>query len=167
MRRCSGEAGLTLVEISVVIAVIGILAALAMPSVINTMPKVRLNNNAMTLSSEVSLARVRAIAKSTRFRIVFHPAAETYDLQRESGGAWVAMATNKVSGSDLVGTANLLQADTLIADWNGSVNVAFGNRGLITLQTPDGAYRKRIAVESTGRVVVERSFDAGATWQGD
>jgi prepilin-type N-terminal cleavage/methylation domain-containing protein len=158
------ESGVTLVELSVTVAIIGIVATIALPSFFKVMPKVRLNNDTMLLSNDVSLARVRAIAKSTRFRILFDAAADTYRLQQESGG-WVTVTTNKLGGSDLVSVANFRDANAVIADWNGAMSVAFGGQGLITLRSSDGATYKRIAVEPIGRVYVERSTDGGTTWQ--
>lgn len=163
-RKRPGEAGYTLVELAVTVAVVGVLAAIAVPSFIGLMPKIRLNNDTMLLSNEVSLSRVRAIAKSTRFRIAFDTAANSYAIQRESGGVFSTIATNKFNGSKFASIANFTSADEVIADWNGAMSVAYGSQGLITLQTPDGLLQKRIVVEPVGRVTVEKSIDGGATW---
>jgi Tfp pilus assembly protein FimT len=128
------------------------------------MPGVKLRNNTGTLAREISLARIRAIAKSVRFRIDFSPTAESYTLSRESGGSWVTLATSKLSGTDLEAVANFRDTNAVIADWNGAMSVGFGQQGTITLSTPDGTKKKRVVVEPTGRVFTEHSENGGSTW---
>lgn len=166
-KRNRKNAGYSLVEVTVTVAIIGILAAIALPSFKGLMPKIRLNSDMMTLSNEVSLSRVRAIAKSSRFRITFDIAADSYAIQREVGGVFSTITTNKLSGSDLASVANFTSAGEVIADSNGAMSVAYGNQGVIIVQTPDGSIRKRVLVEPVGRVIVQKSTDAGVSWQAD
>lgn len=162
------DAGVTLVEVSVTVAIIGILAAIALPSFKGLMPKIRLNSDTMTLSNEVSLSRVRAIAKSTRFRITFSVApTNSYTLWREVGGAFSPITTNKMSGSVLASVTNFTSANEVIADTNGAMSVAYGSQGEIVVQTPDGSIQKRVLVEPVGRIIVQKSMDGGVSWQAD
>lgn len=164
-RSCpiADAAGVSLVETAVLIAVIGIVAAIAFPSLRGTVPRVRLGNNTSILANEIALARRQAIAQSVDYSIVFDADADTYTLrkwERESG-VWKSLGTNRVNGSDIVGVSGFSTAGTLIAHAGGAMNVppdvgGVPNHGYITLGTPDGSRTRRIRVETLGRVVAER-----------
>lgn len=163
MTRSRAQAGMTLIEVSVVLAIIGVLAAIAVPSMQGALPRMRLSNDVSNLANEISLSRVRAITKSSRFRVTFSPSTDSYFLERETGGAWVRMNSTRTAGTDLVSATNFRDADMVIADINGSMSVAFNNQGVVLLSTPGGQIQKRIKVEPIGRVFVERKGLDG-TW---
>lgn len=164
MRALRSQAGFTLTELMIVVAIIGIMAAIGIPSFIGAMPRIRLNSNVMVLSNEIALARVRAISKSTDFRIVFDPAGESYTTAKFQG-AWQSLGVTKLDRSDLVSAAGFGVPQTLIAYGNGQINVPLNSQAVVELRTPDGLNRKRILVEPSGRMYVERW--GGSAWVQD
>lgn len=165
MTLTRSQAGYTLVELMIAVAIIGIMAAIGIPSFIGIMPRIRLNSNVMVLSNEIALARVRAISKSTDYRIFFNTADETYTTSKFQGGAWVSLGVTKLDGSDLVSAAGFNTAQTLIAMGNGQVNVPLNGQAVIEVRTPNGMNRKQITVEPTGRMFVQRW--SGGAWVQD
>jgi len=154
-------AGFSMVEIAVTLAVLGLLAAIAIPSLQGLIPRVRLDNNTGILVNEIALARRQAIAQSVDYSIVFDSPADTYTLRKRQAGGWKVLGTNRVSGSDIVSVTGFSTAGTLVAMAGGAMNVPLSvggsvNYGYITLQTPDGARSRRIRVEPLGRVAAEK-----------
>ena len=150
----------------IVVAVIGIMAAIGIPSFRGLMPRIKLSNSAMILSNEIALARVRAISKSYDFRIEFDPGAESYTISKFNG-TWQSLGATTISPTDLTSAVilpatALIPANTLYFAGNGQVtNVPLGQKAAIELRTADGDDRKRIIVEPTGRMSVERWGNGG------
>jgi type II secretion system protein H len=170
MSESRAQGGYTLVEVLVVVAIIGIMAAIGVPSLRGLLPRIRLNNDAMILANEIAVARMRAISKSSDVRIVFDDLNDRYAFGKLQGSAWVDLGWTNLTGSDLqpvsgFNTSSIVPAvppETLVVSGRGAANVPLGTQAAIELRTPAGDHRRQIIVEATGRTIVRRW--SGGAW---
>jgi type IV fimbrial biogenesis protein FimT len=69
MKRRAG--GFTLVELIIVIAILGIVAAIAVPNMIAQMPRYRLKGAARQVMGDLMWARMEAVGQKNEFRVFF------------------------------------------------------------------------------------------------
>jgi prepilin-type N-terminal cleavage/methylation domain-containing protein len=81
MKRLRSNAGYSLVELMVVMAVMGVLAAFAIPVVASTSSSIKLRGQAEDVSNLVGLAKMRATARFSKARVFVDQAAQTFVLQ--------------------------------------------------------------------------------------
>src|SRR5947207_13957120 len=79
----SAPAGLTLIELLLTIAVLGILAAILIPQLTGDLPE-RLSAGAQVVSADLDYARSLAVANNSSYRVTFEPDNNRYYL-RHSG----------------------------------------------------------------------------------
>jgi Tfp pilus assembly protein FimT len=159
-----------MVELSITVAVLGVLAAVAIPSFMNLMPRFRLGTATQTLANELAMARMAAIAKSVDGEMVFDKDAESYTIAKTIGGAPYA-GTTLASGLDLEGLTYVVDGSSASAtvqlNANGTTNVPLQKQAVaITLATADGAHKRRILVWATGRIHSQK-WAGGSTWVAD
>jgi len=70
--RCHRQAGFTMVELMIVIAVIAILTAIAVPNIINSLPNYRLKAAARDLYSAATKAKSAAIKRNLNCALTFN-----------------------------------------------------------------------------------------------
>ena len=103
----SSQRGLTLIEICVTLAIVGILAGTALPSFRETNKKVVFDGSVGELVTDVHLARSEAAAKQQGVRISFHSVAT-------GSCALVHTGSTADCACDSAGTAHCTHAATLI-----------------------------------------------------
>lgn len=80
-RSLRGQAGFTLIDMLVVIAIIGLVSAIALPSTTSMMSGYKIKGNAQAINNLVGLAKMRAAARFSRARVYADIAARTFRLQ--------------------------------------------------------------------------------------
>lgn len=65
------ETGFSLLELMIVIAIIGILSAIAAPSFLRSLPEKRLKSAARNLYADMQRARLLAVRKNKKIRVIF------------------------------------------------------------------------------------------------
>jgi prepilin-type N-terminal cleavage/methylation domain-containing protein len=85
MRIKTGQSGFTLVELMVVIAVIGILLAIAVPNFLSWQPNMRLRSAARDIFSVMSRAKIEAIKRHANVTVLFNSPGDSYIMFLDDG----------------------------------------------------------------------------------
>ena len=92
-RRSRRTRGTSLMDVLVGIVIAGILMGIAVPTIPALMDPYRLSFAARVVASELSMARMKAIAQNRRHRVNFDTTASTYQLQVETApNTWAAVS---------------------------------------------------------------------------
>jgi type IV fimbrial biogenesis protein FimT len=149
--------GITLLEVMVVIAIIGIIVAIAVPSYQDMIEVKRLQQAAEALKSDMQFARAEAIKRSSDLRLTISSATWCYGI--DDGNTACACGTagdcaikavdgrqfqgisidgdNSVTFSFRRGTANA--AGSTLSSLNYNARVVVGNVGRVRICAPGGA----------------------------
>jgi len=135
--------GFTLVELSVTIALIAIVAAIAIPSFFGYSLNTNLKSAARNIQADFLEMKERAIAESTMYRITFDTSGNTYTIEKgtETGAPYTPIEVKTLTsfGGD-VGIFNAVFG-------GGIPTITFEGRGIAT----------------TGKVVLTNSRGSTAT----
>jgi len=172
----SKHSGFTLFEVIIVVAVIGVTAAISIPAYLNWVPDIRLKSAVRNLKSDLGLAKQRAIRENGRVAVVFEPASNRYTLfvDNGAGAAGGGVANNWIPDGlePVLKTVVIPQKVTMYSASfaSGDPRVRFDGRGLpngsggqVRMRNTKGKYWG-IDMSLVGLMQVQVSTDGGATW---
>jgi type II secretion system protein H len=107
--------GFTLIEIMVVVAIIGLVAAIGVPSLITAMQKTGMRRAVSDILDVCKTARANAIIHNQTERVIFHPQLGTFEAE---GG--VAAHSGMVSASTLPDGIQFAMLDINQLDFSAS-----------------------------------------------
>lgn len=136
--------GFTLIGQLVTVGIIGILLAIALPSYMSMMPRLRLQGATQQLFSDLMFTRMKAVREHNRHRIVFLDSQRYEVLADGDDGERLPVLTRDLSGNyaDVALTAN----NNPVFSPGGRATV------LATIRLTNQAGERRLSVNMTGRV---------------
>lgn len=142
--------GFTLVELMIVVALMGILSAIAVPNIMGQMPRYRLNGAARQVMSDLLSARMEAVSQNNEFRILFLD-SKRYTILNDADNDGSSDAGETTETKDL----STDYSDVSIAANNDPVFQPRGTASnLATITLTNSAGTRNISISSTGRVKI-------------
>lgn len=138
----AAERGFSLIELLMVVGIVGVISAIAVPMMKNTLGDFSLSGDARALSNAVSLAKLRAAASFSQARVYIDLSGKSYHVEtwQKNTATWVTeggirtLSTGVTFGFGVVGTAPpfsqaaIVQASACVAAVTGT---AIGNTACI------------------------------------
>lgn len=157
--------GFTLIEITTVLSILGIMSAISIPSYISWIPRKRLQTSVRHIYDDMNKAKFRAVNTNTVAVIVFSIPNNTYTAFLDSNGNWALD-----SGETIISNGTVEKDVNIYGSTFTSNTCGFNNRGMaaaapgqVYLTNPSGLFMG-VEVNIAGNVQVISSNDGGSTW---
>ncbi|MCI5192582.1 MAG: prepilin-type N-terminal cleavage/methylation domain-containing protein [Candidatus Electrothrix sp. AU1_5] len=98
-KNTSNSKGFSFVELMVVIALIGLLSAIGLPSLLRSLPEKRLKNAARSLYADLQKAKLLAVKENKNVTVTFDTAKKQYSFIDDNGNTVATTISLADSGS--------------------------------------------------------------------
>jgi len=145
---------MTLIELAVVVAIIGVIAMIAMPRFYNMVSTLRARGAADQLATDIAYTRLNAVRNGRTASLTVNGTQYTIAVENEDGTTFKSLRT-----VDLAST----YSGTTVTVTGGNGRIAFDSRGMLRANSASefavirGDRRQRLTVNAIGKVFREKT----------
>jgi type IV fimbrial biogenesis protein FimT len=157
--------GFTVIELTIVISIIGIISVIAMPSYLGWLPRHELKTSVRHIYDDMNMAKLSAIKSNTVAVVIFSIPNDTYTVFLDSSGNWALDGPETI-----ISTGTLENGVDITGSTFSSHTYGFNNRGMSAsdpgqVQLTNGSgLLMGVRVNTAGHITIISSTDGGTTW---
>lgn len=163
-RALHSERGMSIIELTVVLAIIGMMSFIGLPSMQEWLDRYRVRTSAAEIAANIQLQRMRAVSQNQDHSISFDQAAGTYSLFRGAPADGIALDVLPRALPRSVGFSGggadpiQIPADEIIFHPDGSLNDSTSTTDQIFVGNDHGDVFAIAVNRATGRVQVTQTY---------
>ena len=142
----------TLIEVMIVVAIMGLIAAIGVPSILQTFRKEGMRKAVSDVEDVCAEARTRAILQNQKTAVIFHPQPQDRRFEVEGAAGGANASSGRVTSSTLPAGVEIAMLDINLQDYGASewARVFFypdGTSDEMTLVLLSQGERRKITLE--------------------